>query len=73
MNQSEIAKHLGVKSQAVSGWLNFTGVIPADRVIPLSRVLDWQVTPTNFALTFIPTQQMDYLVEISVCRMNHWR
>ncbi|HIA2903843.1 TPA: transcriptional regulator [Escherichia coli] len=45
MNQSEIAKHLGVKSQAVSGWLNFTGVIPADRVIPLSRVLDWQVTP----------------------------
>lgn len=70
MNQSEIAKHLGVKSQAVSGWLNFTGVIPADRVI---EFLTGKSPPTNFALTFIPTQQMDYLVKISVCRMNHWR
>ncbi|MBJ9210623.1 helix-turn-helix domain-containing protein [Citrobacter freundii] len=45
MSQSEIAKKLGVKSQAVSGWLNFTGIIPADRVIPLSQVLGWKITP----------------------------
>ncbi|EBX1067413.1 hypothetical protein DQ010_25370 [Salmonella enterica subsp. enterica serovar Oranienburg] len=45
MSQSEIAKKLGVKSQAVSGWFNFTGVIPADRAIPLSRILGWKITP----------------------------
>jgi DNA-binding transcriptional regulator YdaS (Cro superfamily) len=56
MSQSEIAKRLGVKSQAVSGWLNFTGIIPADRVIPLSRILGWKITPHELRPDLYPNQ-----------------
>lgn len=56
MSQSEIAKNLGVKSQAVSGWLNFTGIIPAERVIPLSRILGWRLTPHELRPDLYPNQ-----------------
>ncbi|ENQ6470147.1 TPA: helix-turn-helix domain-containing protein [Klebsiella pneumoniae] len=43
MSQTEIAVALGTKPQTVSLWLS--GQVPANRVIPLCRVLNWSVTP----------------------------
>ncbi|HBQ2493111.1 MULTISPECIES: transcriptional regulator [Klebsiella] len=42
-SQTEIAVALGTKPQTVSLWLS--GQVPANRVIPLCRVLNWSVTP----------------------------
>ena len=44
VNQTHVAKALGVRSQTVNGWFNHSGV-PADRIIPLCEFLDWEVTP----------------------------
>ncbi|HDG1686879.1 TPA: helix-turn-helix domain-containing protein [Kluyvera cryocrescens] len=42
-SQTEIAVALGTKPQTVSLWLS--GQVPANRVIPLCRVLEWSITP----------------------------
>ncbi|EPE4191999.1 transcriptional regulator [Yersinia enterocolitica] len=42
-SQTEIAKELGTKPQAVSFWFN--SQVPANRVISLCEVLDWGITP----------------------------
>ncbi|HDX8328470.1 YdaS family helix-turn-helix protein [Raoultella ornithinolytica] len=42
-SQTEIAIELGTKPQTVSLWLS--GQIPANRVIPLCKVLGWIITP----------------------------
>lgn len=41
--QTEIAKRLGTTSQAVSLWLNHE--VPAHRVLPICKLLDWKITP----------------------------
>ncbi|EBP0013944.1 helix-turn-helix domain-containing protein [Salmonella enterica] len=42
-SQTEISIALGTRPQAVSLWLK--SQVPADRVIPLCKVLGWAVTP----------------------------
>lgn len=41
--QTELGKSIGKSQQTISGWLNKK--VPAEYVIPLSRLLGWQVTP----------------------------
>ena len=43
MSQTDIAIALGTKPQTVSLWLS--GQVPANRVIPLCKVLGWSITP----------------------------
>lgn len=41
--QSEIGRHLNVSQQTVFKWLK--GQVPAIRVIPFCRLMQWEVTP----------------------------
>lgn len=52
MTQTEIAKQLGTTSQAVSLWLNSS--VPANRVIPLCKVLNWKITPHEIRSDIYP-------------------
>lgn len=42
-SQVEIGRRLGCMQQTVSQWLNTR--VPAERVIPLCELLNWEVTP----------------------------
>lgn len=53
LSQQEIAIHMGTKQQNVSRWLN--GRIPAERVIPLCELLNWQVIPHELRPDLHPT------------------
>jgi DNA-binding transcriptional regulator YdaS (Cro superfamily) len=51
-SQTEIAVALGTKPQTVSLWLR--GQVPANRVIPLCRVLEWSITPHQMRRDIYP-------------------
>lgn len=59
-SQTEIAVALGTKPQTVSLWLS--GQVPANRVIPLCRVLEWSITPIRCAVISTQIQQTVYHV-----------
>ncbi|WP_312273430.1 YdaS family helix-turn-helix protein [Pseudescherichia sp.] len=44
MSRVDIGAQLGISSQAVSKWMS-QGKVPAGRVVPLCKVLNWAVTP----------------------------
>lgn len=52
MTQTEIAKNLGTTSQAVSLWLNHE--VPAHRVLPICKLLDWKITPHEIRSDIYP-------------------
>lgn len=53
-NQTEIAIALGTTPQTVSLWLS--GKVPANRVIPLCKVLEWTITPHQIREDIYPNQ-----------------
>jgi len=53
LSQQEIAIHMGTKQQNVSRWIN--GRIPAERVIPLCKLLSWKVIPHELRPDLHPT------------------
>ena len=52
MTQTEIAKKLGTTSQAVSLWLNHE--VPAHRVLPICKLLEWEITPHEIRSDIYP-------------------
>ncbi|OVY38274.1 hypothetical protein BME69_08535 [Klebsiella quasipneumoniae subsp. quasipneumoniae] len=52
-SQAEIGRRLGCMQQSVSLWLNTR--VPADRVIPLCQLMDWEVTPHELRPDLHPT------------------
>ncbi|MBL5899771.1 helix-turn-helix domain-containing protein [Lelliottia amnigena] len=52
MTQTAIAQHLGTTSQAVSLWLNHE--VPAHRVLPICKLLDWKITPHEMRSDIYP-------------------
>lgn len=43
-SQARLARKLDIKPQALFGWMK-SGLVPADRVISVSRAVEFEVTP----------------------------
>ncbi|HCM62077.1 MAG TPA: hypothetical protein DIT05_05960 [Morganella sp. (in: Bacteria)] len=50
--QAEIGKKLHVSQQTVFKWLNRR--VPAERVIPLCELMNWQITPHDLRPDLYP-------------------
>lgn len=50
--QAEIGKKLQVSQQTVFKWLNRR--VPAERVIPLCELMNWQITPHDLRPDLYP-------------------
>lgn len=50
--QAEIGKRLQVSQQTVFKWLNRR--VPAERVIPLCELMNWQITPHDLRPDLYP-------------------
>lgn len=52
-SQAEIGRRLNVSQQTVFKWLNRR--VPAERVIPLCELLNWEITPHELRPDLHPT------------------
>ncbi|MGK8935571.1 transcriptional regulator [Pluralibacter gergoviae] len=53
ISQAEIGRKMGCAQQTVFGWLR--NRVPADRVIPLCELLNWEITPHELRPDLHPT------------------
>ncbi|WP_406706677.1 transcriptional regulator [Sodalis sp.] len=44
-SQAELGRRIGLPQQVISRWVNGRQQVPAERIIPLCALLDWDITP----------------------------
>lgn len=54
-SQAELGRRIGLPQQVISRWVNGKQQVPAERIIPLCRLLDWEITPHELRPDLHPT------------------
>lgn len=54
-SQAELGRRIGLPQQVISRWVNGQQQVPAERIIPLCSLLDWEVTPHEIRPDLHPT------------------